>query len=788
VRSLATCGEHDKLVPYLRVQYCAFGGGVRLTNAFRVAVAFACVAVLSTCSRRFFLPALESLARACRLPDDAAGATLLALANAAPWLVAKALRVAERCARGGCVGGFADDPRRGEGLRADVGEALRGAAILVALVFPVCVLATPHGMGGRARRNEDDEHEGGGETNEREREATERDEEARGIAPRTEYTPVLTSEEDVTQEETQDETRENESERRMSSPKRTSSETVPTGPDELRAPLLRDPDRRDDVDDRSRFRYAVAPGRELARLTGASRSRTLRAFWKRHVEAVFEKGGVELERAPFARDAIFFLAAALVSVSLAGNGALSLIKTWTLVGLYVAYVAAVALPGWIAACLSRHTTPHSSASRSDAARRENGEGPIPAGEPFDDAYAALVGDAASAGSLSLGLVTDLPGSSVEGPAEEPADGSRRLLGPRNGAPGMRWGGGGAGSASSARDARDDGERRRDADADALPLDARFGTLPFRRVARTCVRLCFVAIEAPFLFALRVTMPDLAADPARRSRLLASLLPMTAPAFLVTAERAFPNGGLDADAMVYGLAVGALGAVALWCAWPALASARPRADPEAHRKAVAVMDAALSVVAFVVSATWMHAAAGELAALTRAAAADALGDAYWEKPSATHSATPGVSGLVATFHALVSWCRYGGALFATAACARRGKPAVAAGACFSHAAFELLVGAAAPALAAYAFGDAEGSNPGLARDVFRNLFSNEVVVSTAFVVALAVYMAFAVPWAHEWRVGRGAACGFLAAYFVFSLFHGFVETGVLFREPWFGEGR
>ena len=202
-----------------------------------------------------------------------------------------------------------------------------------------------------------------------------------------------------------------------------------------------------------------------------------------------------------------------------------------------------------------------------------------------------------------------------------------------------------------------------------------------------------------------------------------------------------------------------------------------------------MDAALSVVAFVVSATWMHAAAGELAALTRAAAADALGDAYWEKPSATHSATrDGVSGLVATFHALVSWCRYGGALFATAACARRGKPAVAAGACFSHAAFELLVGAAAPALAAYAFGDAEGSNPGLARDVFRNLFSNEVVVSTAFVVVLAVYMAFAVPWAHEWRVGRGAACGFLAAYFVFSLFHGCVETGVLFREPWFGEGR
>ena len=201
MRSLATCGEHDKLVPYLRVQYCAFGGGVSLTNVFRVAVALACVAILFVSSRRFFLPALENLARACWLSDDAAGATLLALANAAPWLVAKWINVAERCARDGCVGGFLDDPRRGDGFRENADEALRGAAILTALVFPVCVLATPHGMGGRVRRNEDDERddeheqnrpgvfvEGSETTNER----------LDGEGPRqkrsgTEYAPVLVS-------------------------------------------------------------------------------------------------------------------------------------------------------------------------------------------------------------------------------------------------------------------------------------------------------------------------------------------------------------------------------------------------------------------------------------------------------------------------------------------------------------------------------------------------------------------------------------------------------------------
>jgi Ca2+/Na+ antiporter len=142
---------------------------------------------------------------------------------------------------------------------------------------------------------------------------------------------------------------------------------------------------------------------------------------------------------------------------------------------------------------------------------------------------------------------------------------------------------------------------------------------------------------------------------------------------------------------------------------------------------------------------------------------------------------------------VSWCKYGGALFSTVACARVGKPAAAAAACFSMSALLVSVGVAAPALFAFRFGDLEGSNFGLISGNDRDsedatLFSNEVVVSTAFTIVAATYMTFAVPWAHEWRVGRAGACGFLGAYFVFALFRGCVETGILFRSPWFEKER
>jgi hypothetical protein len=168
------------------------------------------------------------------------------------------------------------------------------------------------------------------------------------------------------------------------------------------------------------------------------------------VYALFQKGGVELERLPFARDAVATLTLTIVLVSVYGNGATTEPKAWTLIGLYAAYVCVVVLPGWVKAL--RHTSQGgaidhgwetrsvaTSFTRNAGARRFRGVGADGEAfdEPFDDAYAALVGDPTGeeGGSLgSLGLVTELPSSREE---EE----EKRLgLGPRNGAPGMRWGG------------------------------------------------------------------------------------------------------------------------------------------------------------------------------------------------------------------------------------------------------------------------------------------------------------------------------------------------------------
>ena len=144
-------------------------------------------------------------------------------------------------------------------------------------------------------------------------------------------------------------------------------------------------------------------GRELLRLTRDSRSRTFRAFWKRHVTyALFQKGGVELERAPFARDAVFVLTASVVLVSVFGNGAATEPRAWTLIGLYAAYACVVVLPGWVKAL--RHVPggaiDHGWETRSVATLTRNGgarartRGARAEGEafdePFDDAYAVLL--------------------------------------------------------------------------------------------------------------------------------------------------------------------------------------------------------------------------------------------------------------------------------------------------------------------------------------------------------------------------------------------------------------
>jgi sodium/potassium/calcium exchanger 6 len=87
----------------------------------------------------------------------------------------------------------------------------------------------------------------------------------------------------------------------------------------------------------------------------------------------------------------------------------------------------------------------------------------------------------------------------------------------------------------------------------------------------------------------------------------SALPVTAPLFFIAAERFLPNDVNPAGA-IYGAACGALGAVALYAAWPTLIG------PDAPRAAVRAMTAALTIVAFAQSITWMDVVAGEIVAL------------------------------------------------------------------------------------------------------------------------------------------------------------------------------
>jgi hypothetical protein len=84
------------------------------------------------------------------------------------------------------------------------------------------------------------------------------------------------------------------------------------------------------------------------------------------VYALFQKGGVELERLPFARDAVATLTLTIVLVSVYGNGATTEPKAWTLIGLYAAYVCVVVLPGWVKAL--RHTSQGVSAASERTAK------------------------------------------------------------------------------------------------------------------------------------------------------------------------------------------------------------------------------------------------------------------------------------------------------------------------------------------------------------------------------------------------------------------------------------
>jgi len=632
VASTKTCTEHDRLVPYLKLQYCVFGNGETRNVLFQITATLILLTTQYTASRQFFHPALENLSCFFALPDDVCGATLLMLSNAVPWVAFGFFEIAKKCGRDGCVGGFDFDPREGGGLLKVLTNALTSIAFLVTLVLPVVVLTTPHGMGGRKHRNEDDDDDEADDGNQPVTNPNP------FVPPAGTYLPVLSEEETESVDD------------------KNETETENAG-DDIRAsglaePLLGDGDGDEETHDiqvppRGDGPLPVSDGgdgdggdgdgdsvrdprrvSEFPRASASPRRRDHRVsfhrfHWRRFVVAVTEKGGVELERAPFVRDGVFALCAVAATCSVAGNGRVTKTEAAGLLGAYAVYFLVAVIPNF--AFSQRNRASATGAAIRASTNRTNRilhQGLLDDGETFDDGYAALMDGVIAASASAPGIL----GSPKRG-----------ALGPSNGAPGMRWGGGGAGSAAVTTSRTTSTSGLPGAGGYVASRVVSRGSVPFGEklaiFGRTCARVAPVIVQAPFLFALRLTMPDLSRDPNRRSRFAIAVLPITAPLFIISATRVFPNGRLGIDAAVYGSVCGLFASVALFVAWPVLLK------PDASQSSVKLMDMTLTVLAFVVSVTWIHAASQELVALTFAAgAANAGGEVQKSVSHPTRSAS------------------------------------------------------------------------------------------------------------------------------------------------------
>ena len=360
----------------------------------------------------------------------------------------------------------------------------------------------------------------------------------------------------------------------------------------------------------------------------------------------------------------------------------------------------------------------------------SGSGLLDDDESFDDAYAALLD-----------------------PSRGPAASANARL---------RWGGGGAGSGShggvaerladvSVDPERGEGTSEAQARSERSARSARSGKgVGGAFSSRGGLLGLFAALlRAPARFLVRLTTPDLGADPrAGSSRWFASVLPVTAPLFFAYSQRFFPSASyVNVDGAAYGAACGALGAVAMYCAWPALTG------PDAPRSSVRAMDATLTALAFVVSVAWLDASAGELVSLI--AAAGKITGANEDALGAT----------------VLAWGDGASDAVVNAVVASEGRVLMAASACFAGPAFNLLVGASV------SFGLSSGAAG------IPYAMPNELVVLFVALTAFLAYVAVAVPLAHESRVSRGAAFGFLGYYAVANAVYACVCAGVVAKTPW-----
>ena len=460
-------------------------------------------------------------------------------------------------------------------------------------------------------------------------------------------------------------------------------------------------------------------------------------IWSRF-DAWTRRGGVEVERPAFVRDVCFYaLAVAGVVLSLTRGRRVTRTEALALVGVYLVYLGVLLIPSRLARLVAHVTN---RGAESDELEWENAHserltaGLLDEDDEIDD-YAALIEDGAP------GL---LARSSDGGGGTDASADDRRYPGGR-GSSGV----GNVGPEPSTA-AEEDGESAAAVAAGGSShhaMNASFlsdGGSAVKRGIRKVTSVLTTAAEAPVVTLIRCTMPDLGSDPARRSRLLTSLLPVTAPLFFVFVERFLGVNSLITPAgAAYGAVCGLMGSASLYIAWP-------------HVKYSRVMNGILTVVAFVISVTWMDGTAGELVALLTA-----LGK--------IHGVSETLLGAT-----VLAWGNSVGDIVADVTVAKEGHPAMAIAACFAGPLFNLLMGLSAGlAIATEEHGTIAGIH-----------LENELVVLAGALLVSLSFQAIATPLMHKWRYSRGMAIASLSYYLVFSVVYALISVGVLFPGDWY----
>lgn len=432
------------------------------------------------------------------------------------------------------------------------------------------------------------------------------------------------------------------------------------------------------------------------------------------------RGGVVVERRPFARDTLFYLVAVVSIFTTLLSGNVTTLKASTLCGIYVLYVAAVVAPSRVAA------PPVLGSSGNDSIEPADDTVAVYHEEGRRSMYSPLGGsDMDDDGSMEISALHTYVTEGVIDDERVP------------------W---------TSRGEGDDDTARPFDESVWWPAYQMCATL--RSTFRTPVMLILRTTMPLHIGGLHREIPDgetfTEENPlARQSRLFVSLIPMFSPLFFCFANRDLrPALTSSVTCFVVGCG-GIIGSACIFLGWPTLTS------PEAPRQLVKTVQGVLTAIAFVQSIVWMDLAAGELVGLF----ATVGRISGWSE-----------SLLGATVFA---WGISVGDMVSDTTMSKKGCVLTAIAACFGGPLFNLLMGLSLGLLVATA---TKGAIEGVKLD-------NEIIVLAACQICFALYYVIAVPLVHGCRVSRGLAVCILSFYAVSQVLVILTSTKVIFHTPW-----